>query len=104
ILAGFAQLDNDIRSERAKNGLRARYLSGLISGKPPIGYKFEAGFAVKDPDTWDRVKKAWDMMATGTKSLRDMAELMTEWGLREVHGKREYKIRAQTANRIFRLK
>lgn len=104
ILAGFAQLDNDIRSERAKNGLRARFLSGLISGKPPLGYKFEAGYAVKDPETWDRVKKAWDLMATGTKSLRDMAQIMNEWGLREKHGKREYRLRSQTTNRIFRLK
>lgn len=104
ILAGFAQLDNDIRSERAKNGLRARFLSGLISGKPPLGYMFQAGFAVKDPKTWGRVKNAWDLMATGTNSLSDMARVMTEWGLREVHGKREFKIRAQTADRIFRQK
>lgn len=104
ILAGFAQLDNDIRSERAKNGLRARFLSGLISGKPPIGYKFEAGFAVKDTDTWDHVKNAWDLMATGTKSTREMAQIMTDWGLREIHGKKEYKLRAQTACRIFRQK
>lgn len=104
ILAGFAQLDNDIRSERARNGLRARFLSGLISGHPPIGYMFQAGYAVKNPNTWDGMKKAWDLMATGTKSLSDMAKVMTEWGLREVHGKREFKIRAQTADRIFRLK
>lgn len=104
ILAGFAQLDNDIRSERAKNGLRARFLSGLISGKPPIGYKFQAGFAVKDPETWDKVKQAWDLMATGTKSTREMAEIMNEWGLREIHGKKEFKLRAQTTCRIFRLK
>lgn len=104
ILAGFAQLDNDIRSERAKNGLRARFLSGLISGKPPIGYKFQAGFAVKDPETWDKVKDAWDLMATGTKSTRDMAEVMNSWGLREIYGKKEFKLRAQTTCRIFRLK
>lgn len=104
ILAGFAQLDNDIRSERAKNGLRARFLSGLISGKPPIGYIFQAGFAVKDPETWDFVKSAWDLMATGTKSLNDIAKVMNDWGLRETHGKRQFRIRAQTADRIFRLK
>lgn len=104
ILAGFAQLDNDIRSERAKNGLRARFLSGLISGKPPLGYMFQAGYAVKDPKSWDKMKKAWDLMATGTKSLREMANIMNEWGLTEKHGKREYKLRAQTTNRIFRLK
>jgi site-specific DNA recombinase len=82
ILAGFAQLDNDIRSERAKNGLRARFLSGLISGKPPLGYKLQSGYAVKDPETWNKVKDAWDLMAKGTKSSREIANIMTEWGLR----------------------
>lgn len=104
ILAGFAQLDNDIRSERAKNGLRARYLSGLISGKPPLGYVFQAGIAVKDQMTFDKVKKAWDLMATCKKSLNDMANIMNEWGLTEMYGKREFKLRPQTANRIFRRK
>ncbi len=104
ILAGFAQLDNDIRSERAKNGLRARFLSGLISGKPPIGYKFQAGYAVKDPETWDKVKQAWDLMSSGKTSLSQIANIMNEWGLREIHGKKEYKLRPQTTNRIFRLK
>jgi len=104
ILAGFAQLDNDIRSERAKNGLRARFLSGLISGRPPLGYKFQAGYAVKDPEIWDRVKDAWDLMATGTKGLIEMGKIMTEWGLREVHGGVIHNIRSQTAGRIFRLK
>lgn len=104
ILAGFAQLDNDIRSERARNGLRAHYLSGLISGKCPIGYKFQGGFAVKNPDNWGKVKKAWDLMATGTKSLSEIAKIMNEWGLEIKRGKRTYKIRPQTANRIFRQK
>lgn len=104
ILAGFAQLDNDIRSERAKNGLRARFLSGLISGKPPIGYMFQGGFAVKDPETWDKVKAAWDLMATGTKSTREMATIMNDWGLKEIHGKRKFNLRCQTTCRIFRLK
>lgn len=104
ILAGFAQLDNDIRSERAKNGLRARFLSGMISGKPPLGYKFQAGFAVKDPITWDKMKSAWDLMATGTKSTREMAEIMNGWGLRESYSNKEHKLRSQTACRIFRLK
>jgi len=36
ILAGFAQLDNDVRSERTKNGMRARFLAGLPNGKVPL--------------------------------------------------------------------
>ncbi len=105
ILAGFAQLDNDIRSERSKNGLRARFLSGMIvTGQVPLGYLVQGGFAVKDPETWDKMKAAWDLMATGTKTLREMAKIMNEWGLKERHGKREFMIRAQRANVLFRSK
>ena len=104
ILAGFAQLDNDIRSERARNGLRARFNKGLISGKPPLGYIFQSGYAVKDPKTWDLMKKAWELMATGSKSLSEIGKVMTDWGLRETHGKKIHIIRPQTANAIFRLK
>jgi len=94
ILAGFAQLDNDIRGERARNGLKARFLSGLISGKPPLGYVLQGGFAVKDPETYDKVKAAWDLMETGTKSLSEIAKIMNEWGLRETKGKRtDYLLR-----------
>ncbi len=103
ILAGFAQLDNDIRSERSKNGMRARYLSGLIvSGYAPTGYIKQAGYAVKDPKSWDNTKKAWDLMATGSKSLAEMAKIMNEWGMKWTHGGKEYSLRPQTANKIFR--
>lgn len=104
ILASFAQHDNDVRSERTKSGLRARYLSGLVNGKPPLGYIMQEGHAVKDPKTWDKVKEAWDLMATGTKSLREMAKIMNKWGLRASHAKKTYKLRSQTVQRIFRLK
>lgn len=104
MLAGFAQLDNDIRGERARNGLRARFLSGLISGRPSLGYILQTGFAVKDPETWDKVKSAWDLTATGTKSLAEMAKIMNEWGLRESSKKNSYTLRPQTVQRIFRQK
>src|SRR5258707_52373 len=39
LLAGFAQMDNDVRSERTKNGLRARFLAGLHNATAPMGYK-----------------------------------------------------------------
>jgi site-specific DNA recombinase len=105
ILAGFAQLDNDIRSERAKNGLKARFMSGMVvTGSVPLGYKVTAGYAVADPETWDLMKKAWDLMATGTKSLEEMAKIMTEWGLKERYGKRKFFLRATRVNVLFRNK
>ncbi len=105
ILAGFAQLDNDIRSERSKNGLRARFLSGkIVTGSVPLGYIVQVDYAVKDPKTWDNVKKAWDLMATGTKSLAETAQLMNEWGLRHIRGDKEYPLIRQRVQEIFRNK
>lgn len=105
ILAGFAQLDNDIRSERARNGMRARYLSGMIvSGRVPLGYAVQSGYAVKNPEAWDRMKKAWNLMATGTKSLSEMTKIMNDWGLEEKYYGRTYALRSQRVNVIFRNK
>lgn len=104
ILAANAELENNIRSERAKNGLYARFQAGLMSNKPPLGYKWVNGFAVKDPESFDKVKAAWDIMTTGTKSLRQMAEIMNTWGLRITMNKKNYSLRWQAAQRIFRSK
>lgn len=104
MLASFAQMDNDVRSERTKNGLRARFLAGLTSGVPPIGYISENGYSIKDPKRWDKIKDAWELMGTGTKSLREMAALMNEWGIRQnFHGK-EHIMRQQAIGRMFRNK
>ncbi len=104
MLASFAQMDNDVKSERTKNGLRARFLAGLASGVPPLGYISQNGYVVKDPKTWDKVKAAWELMSTGTKTLREMAVLMNEWGLKQrFHGK-EHIIRPQAIGVMFRNK
>lgn len=104
ILAGFAQLDNDIRAERARNGMKARFMSGHLNCKAPLGYLTKDKVVVKDPETWNKLKASWDLMATGTKSLRDMAEYMNGLGLRHKRRSKLYKIRPQAANRIFRHK
>lgn len=103
--AGIAQLDNEMKSERAKNGMHARFRSGLVcSGKAQLGYIRQDGYVFKDMKTWDRVKKAWDLMATGTKSLKEMTTLMNDWGLRTTLSGVEYRIRRQTVHRLFRSK
>ena len=104
IMASFAQHDNDVRSERTKNGLRARFLSGLCTGKVPIGYVMKDGYALADGENFDKMKKAWDLVATGTKSLSEMAKIMNDWGIRKIVGGKEYKLRAQTVDRLFRHK
>lgn len=104
ILAGFAQLDNDIRSERSKNGMYARFKAGLTSSPPPFGYIKINGFVLKDEASFDKIKKAWELMATGTKSTREMAEIMNKWGFKRVKDGKRFKISYKFALRIFRSK
>ncbi len=82
VLASFAQHDNDVRSERTKNGMRARFLSGLTNSHIPKGYINQGGYAIKDPETFEKYKKAWDLMATGTKSIREMVRVLNDWGIK----------------------
>ena len=96
VLASFAQHDNDVRSERTKNGMRARFLMGLVTNHVPLGYINQGGYAVKDPKTFHLYKKAWDLMATGNKSLKEMQVLMEKWSL-PVAG-------PQTVHHMFRNK
>lgn len=107
MLASFAQMDNDVRSERSKNGMRARFMAGLNSGGyVSVGYLNQNGYVVKDPKTFDKVKEAWKLMATGTKSLRELAVILAAQGFKggHGHGGKEYVLRAQTLNKIFRNK
>lgn len=104
MLAGFAQMDNDVRSERTKNGLKARFMTGLNAGIVPLGYLRENGYVIKDPLTWDKVKSAWDLMATGTKTLREMANYLNEQKIKKCYRGKVHLIRQQTVNRIFRNK
>jgi site-specific DNA recombinase len=105
MLAGFAQMDNDVRSERSRNGMRARFMSGLYNGRQPLGYLRENGYVVKDPETFSALQDAWELMATGTKSLREMARILNEHGIRDKRtGYKECLIRAQTLSGIFRNK
>lgn len=105
MLAGFAQMDNDVRGERSRNGMKARFLSGLHNGSVPLGYLRENGYATKDPEMFTAIQGAWELMATGTKSLRDMARILNKQGVRDKRkGYKETLIRPQTMSGIFRNK
>jgi site-specific DNA recombinase len=105
MLAGFAQMDNDVKGERAKNGMRARFLSGLPNGGVPLGYSAVSGYAVKNPETFTIMKEAWELMATGTKSVQDMCGILNAKGIRlQRKGHKEYLICDQTLNKIFHNK
>ncbi|MDO8618885.1 MAG: recombinase family protein [Candidatus Daviesbacteria bacterium] len=81
--AQIAQFDNDIRSERAKNGMYARFKMGLWgSGRPPLGYLSLGGMIIKDPKKFDLVQRTWDIVATGTKSVVEVGLIMEKMGIK----------------------
>lgn len=105
MLAGFAQMDNDVRGERSRNGMKARFLSGLHNGSAPIGYLRENGYAVKDAETFKIMQSAWELMGTGTKSLRDMVKILDAQGVKDIRkGYKDATLRPQTLSGIFRNK
>ena len=105
MLAGFAQMDNDVRGERSRNGMRARFLSGLHNGSVPLGYLRQDGFASKDPENFAALQAAWLLMETGTKSLREMAVILNDQGIRDKRkGYKDCLIRPQTLSGTFRNK
>ena len=105
MLAGFAQMDNDVRGERSRNGMKARFMSGLYNGRPPMGYQKQDGYAVKDPVTFGVIQESWSLMATGTKSLRDMANFLNDRGVvLKRKGYKDTPLRKQTMSSIFRNK
>jgi site-specific DNA recombinase len=104
IMAGFAQHDNEVRAERTKNGMRARFLAGLPTGQVPLGYMNEHSYAVKDPQMFDKVRAGWDLMLTGTKSLREVAHILNDWGVGRSYRGKKHTFRPQTANMLFRNK
>lgn len=104
ILASVAQLDNEVRAEKTKNGLYKRFQAGL-SIKPPLGYiNTEIGgkrVQVADPKYYSLVKKSWLLMATGTKSLTEMAKEMNNMGLTVYYSKKRKPITKQYASKLF---
>lgn len=105
MLAGFAQMDNDVRGERSRNGMKARFVNGLPNGNVPLGYLCGNGYVAKDPESFAVLKAVWELMGTGTKSLREMAVILNDQGIRDKQkGRRDMMLRPQTLSNIFRNK
>ncbi len=106
ILAASAQLDNEVRGDRARIGLRKRFEAGFVN-RPPIGYKpvivDGKKIAVQD-DNFELIKKAWMEMATGTKTLSEISTIMNDWGIKVRWGNRLKPMTKQTAGKTFRNK
>ncbi|MEM6796585.1 MAG: recombinase family protein, partial [Acidobacteriota bacterium] len=98
IIGAVAQYDNAARSERVTLGMRACLETGRWPFRAPLGYLTEDKKLVHDPKRAPLVRKAFELMATGLYSQREIVRRLTAQGLRTTAGK---PISAQTLRRML---
>ena len=91
ILSSFAQFDNDVRSARTIEGMKARLSKGLWGGKSPWGYKntkdkLENKIITPDSEKAPIVKMLFEKYSTGKYTFRELASMANKMGVRSRHG------------------
>lgn len=104
VLAAFAQFDNDVRSERTIEGMRAAASFGRWPFVAPLGFKRaldDRGRArlVHDPAQGPLVRRAFEMLATGAHTQAEVLQVLTDLGLQTRRGK---PVSQQTLQKILR--
>src|SRR3989344_5574638 len=72
-------------SVHVKRGLYSKAAKGDFPGRAPEGYRNDVynRLIESDPDRFDLIRKAWELMLTGRSSLETLLQLMTDqWGYR----------------------
>lgn len=86
LLAASAQFDNDVRSERALGGLKEAIGQGRWIWNPPVGYRktrFGGKVTIEpDPITGRLVVKAFETLANGTQSAKEVREWLEDQGVK----------------------
>ena len=89
MLSGFAEFDNNVRTERSVNGMKERLKQGIWVWPAPIGYyRTEKGANLTpDPKLAPYIKMAFEEYAKGTHTFESLAKFLNERGFISRHGK-----------------
>jgi site-specific DNA recombinase len=108
IIASFAQFDNEVRSERTRNGMRARIKEGLWPFIPPVGYVKDLSTGtdkikpmIPDPDRFDTIKRIWQLFIYEHKKPYEILKWLSSIGFKLKTGK---PMTEQTLSRLLRNK
>lgn len=91
----------DNLSENIKRGIRQKLRKGIYPGCAPIGYvnELKNHTILKDPETWQKVRKLFLAYATGRYTLDNLQKLAFSFGLVSPRSKR--KLSNATLQRIL---
>ncbi len=92
VLAGVAELDNNIRTDRSVKGMRQRLQDGRWTFPPPLGYRAGrdasgAKAIIPDDQSAPLITQAFEEFVTGVYSREQVLRKMTQLGLRTRKGK-----------------
>ena len=104
MLSVWAQLDNDLRAHRTKEGMQNAIREGHWTFKPPLGYRTvecegPGAKIVPDPERAPLIKLAFELYATGSHSKSYVLDKVTALGLRTPRGR---NLTAQTFDQTLR--
>lgn len=90
MLSVFAELDNNVRSERSKGGMMEKFRRGIWVWKAPIGYKrlVKGGNLIIDETTSPYIKLLFEKYSTGTYSYEALAVFLSTRGFKTRAGKK----------------
>src|SRR3989338_3301546 len=91
LLSAAAQFDNNVRSQRTVEGMRARLLKGLWSGIAPWGYvntrdAINSKIIAPHPEKALVVKMLFEKYSTGKYTFKELANMVNKLGLKSRHG------------------
>lgn len=97
LIAGVAQFENDVKSQRTVQGMQEANRLGRWTWTAPLGYlngksRSEPSL-YPDPQRFELVRKAFDLVASGAHSKADALRIVAALGLRSRKGA---KVSAQT--------
>ncbi|HEX7586527.1 MAG TPA: recombinase family protein, partial [Patescibacteria group bacterium] len=107
VLAGSAEFDNAIRTQRCVDGMAMRINQGIYPFMPPLGYDCQharrRGEKKNEPDQPNEkifpiIQKGLQEFSKGFYSQAEMKILFDKWGLSKIRGK---KTLPQLVSRIF---
>ena len=90
MLSAIAQFENEVKADRTKAGMQSALESGRWTFGAPLGYIQTGGRGssiVPDPERAPHVRRAFDLLASGSHKKHDVLRILTAEGLRRLSGK-----------------
>jgi len=91
ILFGQSKYYSDALSENVRRGIRTKIENGWLPNMAKIGYLNDQAThtIVADPERFPLIRELWELMLTGSYSVRKVRDMMEQRGLRTLRRQRQ---------------